>query len=167
MQQTRIALLLVTAAALLAAPPAAQAARNPYTAAGVCGPGYKVIDRHRLFATNPYSGAPIKLAAVVLTYNAAKGMNCAVTLKRYRVGKVSGPRQASENLSVSLAARPLGPSTVDGDSGDFRFYAGPAYVPARNRCVQWGGSAVLLLPPNFHPRGTLNSAYRSRWEHCG
>jgi hypothetical protein len=149
---------------LLAIPSAASAAKNPYTAAGVCGSGYKVIDRHRLYATNPATGRRVLLAAAVLTYNARTGRNCAVTMKRYRVGKAR--RVFGDHLSVSLAARPLGPGTVDGDAGEFRYYAGPAYVPARNRCVQWGGSATLLMPANFVPRGYFNSAYRSRWEHC-
>jgi hypothetical protein len=159
--------ILVCAAllGLLALPSAASAAkRNPYTAAGVCGPGYKVIDRHRMYATNPANGNDVLLAAVVLTYNAARGTNCAVTMKRYRVGRKQ--RVFGDHLSVSLAARPLGPETADGDAGEFKYFAGPVYVPARDRCVQWGGAATPLMPANFEPRGYYNSAYRSRWEHC-
>ena len=158
--------ILVCAAllALLAVPSAAGAKTNPYTAAGVCGPGYKVIDRHRMYATDPSNGNPVLLAAVVLTYNSARGTNCAVTMKRYRVGKKK--RVFGDHLSVSLAARPLGPDTADGDAGEFKYFAGPVYVPARNRCVQWGGAATLLMPDNFVPRGYYNSAYQSRWEHC-
>ena len=83
--------ILVSAAllGLLALPSAAGAKTNPYTAAGVCGPGYKVIDRHRMYATDPSNGNPVLLAAVVLTYNSARGTNCAVTMKRYRVGRRS------------------------------------------------------------------------------
>jgi hypothetical protein len=60
----------------------------------------------------------------------------------------------------------VGPATVAGQSGEFKFFAGPVYVPARSRCVQWGGEATLLVPANFHPRGYYNSAFRSGWEHC-
>jgi hypothetical protein len=153
---------LLVAAAL---PSSANAAKNPHTATGVCGPGYGVIDRHPLYDTNPETGRRVLLASVVLTYNSATGKNCAVTLKRYRVG-----RRApifGDHLGVSLAARPLGPSTAAGDAGQFRWYAGPVYVPARKRCVQWGGDATLLLPANFEPRGYFTSAWRSRWSHCG
>ena len=165
MKNFRILALCAALLGLVAIPSAATAKTNPYTAAGVCGPGYKVIDRHPLYATNPYSGRPVRLASVVLTYNARVGKNCAVTLKRYRVGKRAPI--FGDHLSVSLAARPLGPGTAAGNAGEFRYFAGPVYVPARHRCVQWAGSAVLLLPANFEPRGYYNSAYRSRWEHCG
>ena len=148
----------------LALPSAAGATKNPYTAAGVCGPGYRVIDRHRLYATNPATGRPVLLAAVVLTYNRASGRNCAVTMKRYRVGKAVPT--FGDFLSVSLAARPLGPGTVAGDSGEFKYFAGPVYAPARQRCVQWSGSAELLMPANFTPRGYFNSAFKSPFEHC-
>lgn len=166
MRLSRI-LTLTLAAALLGAaagPAPASAAKNPYTAAGVCGAGYKSIDRHRLYDHNPYSGKRVLLATIVLTYNPATGKNCAVTMKRHRVGKAAG---WGDWLYVSLAARPLGDATVGGDSGNFRYYAGPVYVPARRRCVQWSGGAHLLLPKNFVPRGLYSSAYKSRWEHCG
>ena len=158
-------LLCAALAVLLAIPAAARAAKNPYSAAGVCGLGYRVIDRHRLYATNPSNGNRVLLATVVLTYNSAQGTNCAVTMKRYRVGKAAPV--FGDHLGVSLAARPLGPGTVDGDSGEFKFFAGPVYVPARDRCVQWAGDATLLLPANFVPRGYYNSAFKSRFEHCG
>ena len=123
---------------LLAIPSAASAAKNPYTAPGVCGAGYRVIDRHRMYATDPSNGNPVLLATVVLTYNPAQGMNCAVTMKRYRVGKAA--RVFGDHIGVSLAARPVGPNTVGGDSGEFKYFAGPVYVPARHRCVQWAGT---------------------------
>src|SRR5262245_9075597 len=89
----------------VAVPSTATAKKNPYTAEGVCGPGYRAIDRHRLYDVNPATGRRVKLAVVVLTYNSRNGHNCAVTLKRYRVGK----RRPTfgDFLSVSLAARPL------------------------------------------------------------
>jgi hypothetical protein len=60
----------------------------------------------------------------------------------------------------------LSDATVDGDAGNFKYFAGPSYVPARSRCVQWAGSATLLMPPNVTPRGYLSGASKSRWEHC-
>ena len=158
-----ITLVVATLLSLLAAQ-AATARKNPYTAKGVCGQGYNVIDRHRLYDTNPATGRRVRLAVVVLTYNSGNGYNCAVTLKRYRVGKKR--RVFGDFLSVSLAARPLSDDTVDGDSGNFKYFAGPTYVPARRRCVQWAGGATLLMPPNFEPRGYYEAASKSRWEHC-
>ena len=164
MTMTRLLLTGAVVLGLLAVPPVASAAKNPYTAAGVCGPGYRVIDRHRMYATNPATGRPVLLATVVLTYNSATGNNCAVTMKRYRVGQAVPT--FGDFIDVTLAARPLGPDTVRGDSGEFKFFAGPVYVPARHHCVQWSGSATLLLPKNFTPRGYFNSAFKSPFEHC-
>jgi hypothetical protein len=167
MKKTVILILSVALLGALFVPSAATARKkNPYTAAGVCGSGYRVIDRHRLYDHNPYSGKRVLLAAVVLTYNRFNGYNCAVTMKRYRVGKAR-KRGIDDWLYVSITARRPGPDVADGDSGNFKYFAGPTYVPARDRCVQWQGGAELLLPPNFVPRGRYNDGYKSRWEHCG
>ena len=47
------------------------------------------------------------------------------------------------------------------------YLAGPIYVPARHHCVQWSGSAELLMQKNFSPRGYYNSAFKSKFGHCG
>src|ERR1700710_1834199 len=151
MKLTRSVVVSAVALGLLALPSIASAAKNPYTAAGVCGAGYHVIDRHRMFATDPSNGRQILLATVVLTYSPATGNNCAVTMKRYRVGQAVPT--FGDFLSVSLAARPLGPDTARGNSGELKYFAGPVYVPARHHCVQWSGSATLLMQKNFTPRG--------------
>lgn len=158
-------LLVPALAAALAVPSAAEAAKNPYTAKRVCGSGYKVIDRHKLTDTNPYNGNTVHLSTVVLMYNASTGKNCAVNLKRYRVGK-EDKKTFGDFMSVSLATRPLNNANVDGDSDEFRFYAGPVYVRARGKCVQWSGSATMLMQKYFTPRGTYNDAFKSRWSHC-
>jgi serine/threonine-protein kinase len=161
MRLSRTVLLLVALAGLLVAPAAASARKNPYTAAGVCGPGYKVIDRHALTDGN----WGVKLADVVLTYNAATGRNCVVTLKRYRVGQAA---KYGDWLYAELYTRPLStPGNTTAQSGNFKFFAGPVYVTARSKCVQWGGGADLLVPKNWVPRGEFHSAFRSRWSHCG
>ena len=151
------------ALALLVAPSAASARKNPYTPQRVCGAGYKVIDSHRLYDTR-YSGAPL-LATVFLTYNGATGKNCAVTIKRYRVGKTS--KVYGDFMYVEIATRPLNNANTDTDHGNFRYFAGPSYVSARGKCVRWGGGATLLVPARFTPRGYYESAFRSRWSHCG
>jgi len=157
---TRILLPLVLVAGLLIAPAAASAKRNPYTAAEVCGAGFRPIDRHKLVDSNHGR----LLAVVVLTYNAATGQNCVVTLKRYRVGRA---HRYDDWLMAELYTRPLRvPSNLDTDKGDFKYYAGPVYVRARAKCVRWGGQADLIVPSNWHPRGAFHSAFRSRWSHC-
>jgi hypothetical protein len=153
--------LAAIACTALAAPATSGAETNPYTAAGVCGAGYKPIDRHKLVDGN--NG--ILLAETVLTYNGATGKNCVVTLKRYRVGKVT---RYHDNVMAEVYTRPLStPGNVDSDQGNFAYFAGPVYVSARDKCVQWGGQADLWAPANWVPRGDLHSAFRSGWTHCG
>ena len=161
MSRSRLVLSLLVVVALLAVPGAASAKKNPYTAAGVCGPGFAPIDRHKLVDSNWGQ----LLAEVVLTYNSATGQNCVVTLKRYRVGEVE---RYGDWVMAELYTRPLkNPANLATDKGDFKFYAGPVYVTAKDKCVQWGGQADLLVPANWHPRGEFHSAFRSRWSHCG
>jgi hypothetical protein len=153
---------LTVLVALLVLPGSAGAARNnPYTAAGVCGAGFKPIDRRQLVDSN----FGVRLATVVLTYNTATGRNCVVVLKRYRVGQTS---RYGDRLYAQLYTRPLrNPANLGHDQGNFRYYAGPVYVTAPGKCVQWGGGASLLVPANWTPRGQFHSAFRSRWSHCG
>lgn len=157
-----LSLAAVACTAAFAAPTVAGAEQaNPYTAAGVCGAGYKPIDRHNLVDGN--NG--ILLAETVLTYNASTGRNCVVTLKRYRVGLTS---RYHDNVMAEVYTRPLTtPSNLDHDQGNYKFFAGPVYVYAPNKCVQWGGQADEWAPANWHPRGDLHSAFRSGWTHCG
>ena len=156
-------LLCAALAVLLAIPAAASAARNPYSAAGVCGLGYRVIDRHRLYATNPSNGNRVLLATVVLTYNSAQGTNCAVTMKRYRVGKAAPV--FGDHLSVSLAARPLGPGTVDGDSGEFK--SSQARSTCRRATAACSGRRRDAPARQLRAARVYDSAFKSRFEHCG
>lgn len=151
-------LALVVAAAL---PSSASARTNPYTATGVCGPGYSVVDRHKLVDSNHGK----LLAELVLTYNPATGKNCLVNLKRYRVGL---GRRYMDWMYVQLHTRPLRVASNSAtDKGHFKYYAGPIYVSARGKCVMWGGGADLVFPANHSPRGTYHSSFLSRWSHCG
>jgi hypothetical protein len=157
----RILLLFVALLAALGLPSTASAKKNPYTAEGVCGPGYRAIDRHRL---HDYVDGRL-IAVVVLTYNASNGNNCAVTLKRYRVGRET---RFDDFLMVRLVTRPINNANIDAETGNFKYFAGPVYVSAPDKCMQWGGRARLLKPANHEPRGYYESGeYRSRWEHCG
>ncbi|WP_187368803.1 serine/threonine protein kinase [Baekduia soli] len=161
MRNTRMVTVAVALIAVMALPAMAAAKANPYTAAGVCGPGFKPIDRHRLVDGNWGQ----LLSEVVLTYNASTGQNCVVNLKRYRVGQAE---KYGDWLYAEVYTRPLtNPANLDSDQGNFKFFAGPVYVTARSKCVRWGGGADLLVPSNWSPRGEFHSAFRSGWTHCG
>lgn len=146
--------------ALAGVPAAASAAGNPYTAAGVCGPGYTPIDRHALSATAPYDGARVHLATIVLTYNAATGRNCVVTLKERRIGK-------PDYVYAEVRTRPAAPGNSDGDSGsNLRYFAGPTYVYAPGKKVRWGGGTRQRLP-HYEVPTFVGSAWLSPWGHGG
>ncbi|WP_307848595.1 protein kinase domain-containing protein [Microbispora oryzae] len=91
---------------------------NPYSAAGVCGSGFKVIDSHSYGAATTY-----------LLYNASSGKNCVVTLSKYVI-------PAKIKMSAVLKVKG-GASTAD--SGQYTAYAGPLRLAATRTCVIWGG----------------------------
>ncbi|WP_242454579.1 serine/threonine-protein kinase [Bailinhaonella thermotolerans] len=107
---------------------------NPYTAAGVCGSGYKVVDSHAVG-----SGA-----TVYLLYNAAKGYNCVITMRR----NVAGAKVAMASILQVKGG------SSDSDKGSFTYYAGPVRLPAKARCVIWGGEHA-------------GARWVSGWSHCG
>ncbi|MFF0769019.1 serine/threonine protein kinase [Nonomuraea wenchangensis] len=96
------------------------AKRNPYTAAGVCGAGYKVINSHALGS----------YATVYLLWNAGAGKNCVVTLSRYVY-----PNKVEMNAILQVKGGSSG-----SNPGSFSTYAGPIRLPAAKKCVIWGGS---------------------------
>ncbi|MGH3377229.1 MAG: serine/threonine protein kinase [Actinoallomurus sp.] len=105
---------------------------NPHKPQQLCGGGYRVIDAH-----------PVGGARIYLLYNSHAGANCVVTMVARSSGKVY--------LDASLVVR-------GGDhqsrSGAFLFYAGPVRLPAKGKCVQWGGA-------------TRSAKWASGWSHCG
>jgi hypothetical protein len=92
----------------------------PAEAAGPCGNGYKWLDRY-----------PIgQVGSIQLYYNPASGKNCALTY-----AKAQGKKQ-SMAIKIGLArAR----TWADFDHGIYRYYAGPVYVAARNKCITLHG----------------------------
>ncbi|MDQ1653000.1 MAG: hypothetical protein QOI35_2200 [Cryptosporangiaceae bacterium] len=91
---------------------------NPYSASGLCGGGYGVVDSHHL------SGA-----TVYLLYDDSTGKNCVVTLADDDLGAVT--------MNATLAVQDGGSAS---DPGSFHWYAGPVTEYAPNACVKWGGS---------------------------
>ncbi|WP_248962710.1 serine/threonine protein kinase [Sphaerisporangium perillae] len=92
---------------------------NPYTAAGVCGSGYKAIDSHSLGA-----------ATVYLLYSGAAGKNCVVTMSRYVV---------PQKIRMGVVLQVQGGATGN-DAGAYTTYAGPVRLAAKQACVIWGGT---------------------------
>ncbi|MFB7630854.1 spore-associated protein A [Streptomyces sp. NPDC056149] len=99
----------------------ASAAPAPGAYNGACGSGYGVVN------SVPVAGK----GTVYLTYSAKTGKNCVVTV-----------RKAPGKPVLVRAA--LGPSDHSSrpvvDSGQYTTYAGPVYLAAKGRCVDWGGT---------------------------
>ncbi|MCB5910700.1 spore-associated protein A [Streptomyces sp. SF28] len=107
---------MATATSASAAPVRATAAYN-----GACGSGYSVVNSAEI------SGK----GAVFLTYNGKTGKNCVVTV-RNTTGKA---------VSMYTYLGPTdGSSETVFDSGLYTSYAGPVYLLAKGRCVDWGGT---------------------------
>ena len=100
--------------------PVAPPQANPYTAKGVCGAGYAVIDSHALGAN----------ATIYLLYKATGAMNCVVTMSKYVV-----PAKTSMNAKLQVQNGASG-----SNPGSFSAYAGPVRLTALKKCVIWGGS---------------------------
>ncbi|MEW1838139.1 protein kinase [Nonomuraea angiospora] len=107
---------------------------NPYKAASLCGSGYKIIDSHVLGES---------AATVYLLYNSSAGKNCVVTLSRLvYTGKVS--------MNAILQVK--GGSSAS-NPGQFSAYSGPVRLPAKGKCVIWGGTFS-------------SQSWKSGWSHC-
>ncbi|MFD8545859.1 spore-associated protein A [Streptomyces sp. NPDC059649] len=88
---------------------------------GACGSGYRVVN------SVPVTGK----GTVYLTYSAKTGKNCVVTV-RNKPGK---PVYVYTYITATD-----GSSDWVYDSGQYTTYAGPVYLPAKGRCVDWGGA---------------------------
>jgi hypothetical protein len=107
---------------------------NPYKPAAVCGSGYKIIDSHAVGERD----------RVYLLYNASAGKNCVVMMSALLyTGKV----KMNAILQVKGGASASNP-------GMFSAYAGPVRLPAKGKCVIWGGSIGA-------------ASWKSGWSHCG
>ncbi|WP_214412793.1 serine/threonine protein kinase [Sphaerisporangium fuscum] len=91
---------------------------NPYTAAQVCGSGFKPIDSHSLGS-----------ATIWLLYNGSSGKNCVVTMSKYVV---------PQKIRMTAVLQVQGGATTNA-AGDYTVYAGPISLAAQKKCVMWGG----------------------------
>ncbi|MFE7318014.1 spore-associated protein A [Streptomyces sp. NPDC057555] len=115
------AALAVAGIATMGLATTASAAPVPGAYNGACGSGYGVVN------SLPVSGK----GTVYLTYSAKTGRNCVVTIRkapgaRVFVRAVLGP---SDHSSAPVS-----------DGGKYTTYAGPVYLAAKGRCVDWGGT---------------------------
>jgi len=116
------AVIGITAAGTIAATGTASAAAS-YN--GACGSGYSVIDTKDVGTGTAY-----------LTYSGSSGKNCVVTVPD-RTGTPVG-LDARLRLHRTDTVWKQG---VEVDWGTYSYYAGPLYVSAAGRCIDWGGAA--------------------------
>ncbi|GGO04352.1 serine/threonine protein kinase [Microbispora bryophytorum] len=100
-------------------PTTAAPIRNPFGPVQVCGPGFSV-----------QRSSPLAGGVAYQLYNAGTGENCAVTIKTADVGKETP-------VSATLEVQGGGSKT---DSGNYKYYAGPAKLQAKGKCVRFSGS---------------------------
>ncbi|MEU6406981.1 spore-associated protein [Streptomyces sp. NPDC046985] len=113
---TAVVALAFGGTAALAGP--ASAAPNT-TPQKVCGSAYRTVN-----------SAPIgSLGTVYLTYDSSNGKNCVTTIR-------TNPG-AKQDMGTWIYV----PDTdaYGEDYGAYTSYAGPAYVPGKGHCVDWGG----------------------------
>lgn len=94
----------------------APAAAAPYS--GVCGDGYGVVNE-----------ADIAGGTIYLTYNNSNGRNCVVVMR-------SSPGAA---MNMDAVLKTSAGTSWQTDPGNWTTYAGPVYLEAAGRCVDWGG----------------------------
>ncbi|MFD7438008.1 spore-associated protein A [Streptomyces sp. NPDC059861] len=110
-----------TGAGVVAAPAVSAAASYN----GACGSGYTVVNSARI------SG----MGTVFLTYNAANGYNCAVTIR-------DTPDTSSPELLMVRLERTNDIYSAKVDSGNYTTYAGPVYLSGGGSCMSWRGVIV-------------------------
>ncbi|TDC85394.1 spore-associated protein A [Micromonospora sp. KC606] len=106
----------MVAGALAVASPAYAA-----TYGGECGSGYGVVN----------SAAIGSKGTVFLTYNSSTGRNCVIA-KRNSAG-------SAVLIEAGLGISPVGTHWPAYDGGYYTSYAGPIYLSAADKCVDWMG----------------------------
>ncbi|HJE60698.1 MAG TPA: spore-associated protein A [Nocardiopsis listeri] len=109
--------VFATTALWTTASPASAATYN-----GACGSGYSVLGSDNVG----------QLGTVFLTYNDSTGQNCVVTIRNN-----PGQPVTWMNAGVRLSGDPG--SAVE-DPGHYTTYAGPVYLQAAGKCVDWSGT---------------------------
>jgi hypothetical protein len=113
--------LAVTAALVAGTMTAASPAYAAATYGGECGSGYVVVNSDPIGTKG----------TVFLTYSSATGKNCVVA-KRNTVG-------SAVLIEAGLGINPVPTHWPAYDGGYYTSYAGPIYISAAGRCVDWMG----------------------------
>lgn len=100
-----------------------------YSMAQVCGSNYALRYTYNVQHKNA-DGTYDQLGVIFLGYNSGNGYNCAYTEKFTSEGTAT-------HVGVKLRAE--GDSDWISNSGSFKYYAGPVYRYALDRCVQVSG----------------------------
>ncbi|GAA2876019.1 spore-associated protein A [Nonomuraea rubra] len=131
--------LAACAVTLTATPAGASGAANP------CGSGYKLVGSYTIAKDGT------KYGTLEVRWSAATGKNCALA---YGFGANYGRADyKSVRIETTGSTR-----WADTDWGDYKYYAGPVYVSARNTCINVAA----------HVRGTRGTGFVSkRSVHCG
>ncbi|MEJ7894379.1 MAG: hypothetical protein WKF94_17250 [Solirubrobacteraceae bacterium] len=119
------ALLGTTVVAAATSGPASAEKNQPYRLEQVCGASYHFVNELPLVLDGTR-----QIGLTILGYSAVTKKNCAVTFK---IAKIGTPTYTT--VSLRKAGGPLRT-----DKGKFAYYAGPVYVTAPGKCVQFGGS---------------------------
>ncbi|MFJ8924129.1 hypothetical protein B046DRAFT_00715 [Streptomyces sp. LamerLS-316] len=119
-------------AGLVAAPSASAAAAYN----GACGTGYSVVN----------SGAVGTRGMTYLTYSAATGKNCIVTIRNTPGTGVY--------IYAGFQLANQGNTAVD-DHGTYTSYAGPVYISGKGSCIDWSG-AIGPAPEQYVIRYATN-----------
>ncbi|MEV6825014.1 spore-associated protein A [Amycolatopsis sp. NPDC051102] len=127
----RWAALLVALGAVLVGLLTGTGTASAATYNGVCGSGYGVKDQHSITG-----------GTIFLTYSGSTGNNCVVTIRN-----TSGTA-----IYMDAFVRLTGALNWNDDPGYWTTYAGPVYVHAPGRCIDWGGSigSVTWAQYNSH-----------------
>lgn len=111
------AAVLATTALWTTASPASAATYND-----ACGSGFGVVNQDDVGG----------LGTVFLTYNNSTGQNCVVTIRND-----PGQPVVWMNAAIRVAGDQ---STIVEDPGHYTTYAGPVYLNAAGKCVDWAGT---------------------------
>jgi len=93
---------------------------NPYNPVGVCGSGFRLVAQHA------YGNG----GTTYLLHNPAQGTKCVVTM-----GELVIPAKVFMKAELTVKGGAYGV-----DSGTYTAYAGPVRLPAKQKCVMWGGT---------------------------
>ncbi|RCV51572.1 hypothetical protein [Marinitenerispora sediminis] len=126
---------LASALAVLVAAVGLQAAAPPAALAGEYGCGGTLVGSWPVPLEDRLTGATHYRSDVWLYHDSDTGWNCAVLVKRPGHERYGQATPLAIQMYDSAWGEDGWEAGYDGDTGDFRFYAGPVRVYGRDTCV--------------------------------